>query len=163
MNSLKYIESKIFKKDSLYRQLNIWRFQTKKIVFTNGCFDVIHQGHIHFLMKAADMGSVLVVGLNSDSSVKRLKGTERPLQNENTRSLIMASFSMIDAVILFDEDTPFELIKFVKPNVLVKGGDYQIDQIVGADIVKSYGGEVKTVEFLEGFSSSLLIDNLRET
>ena len=124
------------------------------LVFTNGCFDILHRGHVEYLAKAADMGDVLVVGLNTDASVKRLKGEGRPVNNEEARALVLASLSFVDAVVLFDEDTPYELIKAVHPDVLVKGADYKVEDIAGYDIVTSYGGLVTTVPLVEGYSSS---------
>jgi D-glycero-beta-D-manno-heptose 1-phosphate adenylyltransferase len=164
------IQSKIYTKDAIAQQLSIWRFQRKKIVFTNGCFDIVHRGHIDYLAKAADMGDVLIVGVNSDASVKRLnKGDARPLQDEQSRALILAAFSFITAIIVFDEQTPLELIQFLKPDVLVKGADYNADEtdkqskkyIVGADVVKANGGIVKTIEFLEGYSTTAIENKIK--
>ena len=164
------IQSKIYTKDAIVQQLSIWRFQKKKIVFTNGCFDIVHRGHIDYLAKAADMGDVLIVGVNSDASVKRLnKGDARPLQDERSRALILAAFSFITAIVVFDEQTPLELIQFLKPDVLVKGADYNADEtdkqskkyIVGADVVKANGGVVKTIEFLEGYSTTAIENKIK--
>ncbi|MCS6981667.1 MAG: adenylyltransferase/cytidyltransferase family protein [Flavobacteriales bacterium] len=140
------------------RQLHRWRFLNKSIVFTNGCFDLIHPGHIHLLSAAADMGDVLLVGLNSDASVQRLKGAGRPRIPQDLRAMHLASLFFVDAVVLFEEDTPMKLIEQVRPDVLVKGSDYSPNTIVGADFVKSYGGRVEVVELLPGFSSSLLLN-----
>ena len=127
----------------------------KRIVFTNGCFDILHAGHVTYLQEAAALGDFLVVGINSDDSVKRLeKSPARPLQNEFSRTTVMAALQCVGAVIVFDEDTPLELIQAVKPDVLVKGADYKIEDIVGAKEVLAAGGEVKTLEFLPGFSTS---------
>lgn len=139
-----------------------WRMKNDKIIFTNGCFDLLHSGHVHLLSSAKDFGTKLIVGLNNDASVKRLKGDHRPIQNENDRALIMASQHLVDAVILFEEDTPLQLIQFIQPDFLVKGGDWEISKIVGADFVKSYGGEVKTISYLEGNSTSLLEEKLKK-
>lgn len=148
---------KIFQREQLIKQINTWRFLNRSIVFTNGCFDILHQGHIDYLMKAADLGTKLVVGINTDSSVKRLnKGKNRPIQDEETRAMIMASLFFVDAVILFDEDTPFELIKAIEPDVLVKGGDYTVENVVGSEIVKAKGGETVIIDLLEGFSTSAI-------
>jgi rfaE bifunctional protein nucleotidyltransferase chain/domain len=136
------------------------RFAEKKIVFTNGCFDVLHIGHLRLLMAAADMGDVLIVGLNSDDSVKRLKGAERPLHPQDIRAEQLAALVPVDAVIIFDEDTPENLIRLVKPDVLVKGGDYSESTIVGADFVKSYGGRVAIFETVGDFSSSGIIKKI---
>lgn len=165
-----FIQSKIYTTDSITPQLSIWRFQEKKMVFTNGCFDIVHRGHIDYLAKAADMGDALIVGVNSDASVKRLnKGDARPLQDEQSRALILAAFSFITAIIIFDEQTPLELIQFLKPNVLVKGADYDADEtnqkskkyIVGSDLVKANGGVVITIEYLEGFSTTAIENKIK--
>jgi len=132
----------------------------KKVVFTNGCFDIIHKGHIEYLSKAAGFGEKLIIGLNSDASVRRLKGEGRPVQDENSRSLILASMEFVDYVILFEEDTPFELIRQIQPEVLIKGGDYKAEDIVGYDIVTQKGGEVYCLEFIDGYSSSKIISTL---
>jgi rfaE bifunctional protein nucleotidyltransferase chain/domain len=155
MTNLEIIKRKIYSREALLRQLNIWRMQSKKIVFTNGCFDLLHHGHIDYLSKAADMGEVLVIGINSDASVKKLnKGSSRPIQNENDRALILSSIQFIEAIIIFDEETPYDLIKFAQPDVLVKGGDWKESEIVGADIVKANGGTVTTIPFVEGYSTT---------
>lgn len=170
IEALKIIESKIFTRDSLLHPLNIWKFKGDKIVFTNGCFDIVHRGHIDYLAKASDLGNLLIVGINSDASVKRLgKSSTRPLQDEKTRAMIMASLHFVNAVIIFDEDTPLDLIDFIKPQVLVKGADYDVNEtnktskkyIVGSDVVKANGGEVKTIEFLEGFSTTLIEQKIK--
>lgn len=129
----------------------------KKIVFTNGCFDVLHIGHIRLLLEAAAAGDILVVGLNSDASVKRLKGESRPVHSQELRAEMLAALVPVDCIILFEDDTPENLIKLVKPHVLVKGGDYTEDQIVGAEYVKSYGGEVRIFPTVEGHSSTQII------
>jgi rfaE bifunctional protein nucleotidyltransferase chain/domain len=132
-----------------------------KIVFTNGCFDLLHNGHLCYLMDAASLGDKLIIGLNSDASVKRLKGENRPIKNENERALQLASLAFVDAVILFEEDTPLELIKSIMPNLLVKGGDYSVGAIVGAEEVTKNGGEVKLIPFIKGYSSTNLIDQIK--
>lgn len=139
----------------LMRQIAIWRMKDYKIVFTNGCFDILHPGHIDYLSKAADLGDVLIIGVNSDASVKKLnKGANRPIQNENDRALILSVFQFVEALIIFEEETPYELIKAVQPDVLVKGGDWKESDIVGADIVKLKGGVVTTIPFVEGYSTT---------
>lgn len=139
---------------ALNRLLSIWRFQQKKIVFTNGCFDILHLGHVDYLTRARDLGDVLVLGLNTDASVKRLgKSPERPVNSETTRAAILSALECIDLVVLFDEDTPYELIQKVQPDVLVKGDDYKAEEIVGHDIVKAKGGEVVTIPLVKGFST----------
>jgi rfaE bifunctional protein nucleotidyltransferase chain/domain len=162
MSKLEIIKSKIFSKESLKYQLAIWRFLSKKIVFTNGCFDILHLGHIDYLSKAAEFGDVLIVGLNSDDSVRTIKGINRPINDENSRAMILAFLSFVSAVILFDEDTPYNLIKLVQPDVLIKGSDYKPEDIVGYDIVKAKGGEIKTIDFLPGYSTTSIIDKIKK-
>lgn len=135
--------------------------QNKKVVFTNGCFDLVHPGHIDYLRKARACGDVLIIGLNSDGSIKRLKGTQRPINDFEFRSIILSAFEFVDYIVKFEDNTPLFLIKQLKPNVLVKGSDYTVDKIVGAKEVLENGGEVKTIEFLEGFSSTLIINKIR--
>ena len=147
------IKNKIYSTSQLSlltSQLTMWRDQGLRIVFTNGCFDLLHRGHVEYLSKASDKGDVLVVGLNTDASVRRLKGESRPVNDEDARAIVLASLACIDAVVLFGEDTPYELIKVVRPDVLVKGADY----MVGYDIVTSYGGKVETVDLVEGYSTT---------
>lgn len=133
---------------------------SKKIVFTNGCFDILHLGHIDYLAKASDLGDILVLGVNSDASTRGLKGPNRPINNQEQRSVLLAALHFIDAVIIFDDPTPLELIKTVHPDVLVKGSDYNLSNIVGADIVQSYGGVVKTIDFLPGYSTTLIEEKI---
>lgn len=128
-----------------------------KVVFTNGCFDIIHVGHVRYLQEAKSLGDLLVVGLNTDRSVQKLKGPSRPLQNERARAEIMAALGCVDAVTLFSEDTPEELITAVRPDVLVKGGDYKIEDIVGGKFVQGYGGSVKSLQFVPGFSTTSIL------
>ena len=161
MRSVRSIPDKIFNDHELQQQLKRWRLQNKKIVFTNGVFDILHEGHIASLSKAASFGSVLIVGLNADASVKRLKGESRPVNNENSRALLLASLLMTDAIILFSEDTPLNLICSILPDVLVKGGDYTVEQIAGAKEVLANGGEVKIVPLVEGFSTTRIIQMLK--
>ena len=145
------------------RQIAAWRVWGDSIVFTNGCFDLLHPGHVDCLHKARQEGERLVVGLNTDASVQRLKGPSRPVQHQDARALVLAGLKAVDLVILFDEDTPLQLIKAIQPDVLVKGGDYDIDQIVGAKEVLANGGTVKTIPFLEGYSSSGIIDKIQRS
>lgn len=126
----------------------------KKIVFTNGCFDILHRGHVHYLREARRLGDALVVGLNSDASVKRLKGTSRPINSEQDRKFVLENLKCVDHVVLFTEDTPLELIRALRPQVLVKGGDWKIDQIVGANEVIAAGGEVYSLSFVDGYSTT---------
>jgi rfaE bifunctional protein nucleotidyltransferase chain/domain len=160
MTTLEITKAKIYSREVLLQRVAMWRFQHKKVVFTNGCFDILHKGHIDYLSRARDLGDVLIIGLNTDASVHRLKGEGRPLQDEKTRAMILASLRLVEAICLFDEDTPHDLISLVKPDVLVKGGDYTEDNIVGADIVKSNGGVVVTIPMTEGHSTSGLIERL---
>jgi rfaE bifunctional protein nucleotidyltransferase chain/domain len=153
---------KIYTTQTLLPLLQKWRDQGLKIVFTNGCFDLLHLGHVDYLEKARALGDKLVVGLNTDASVKRLKGDERPLQDEMARTRIMASLLFVDAVVLFDEETPYNLIKFVQPDILVKGDDYQPENIVGADIVLQKGGAVKTVSLVKGYSTTNIVEKVKK-
>ena len=136
------------------------KLHSQKIVFTNGCFDVLHFGHVQYLLEARKLGDLLVVGLNSDASVRRLKGESRPINGENERAFVLAALEFVDYVVVFEEDTPKKLIETVRPDVLVKGGDYQIENIVGADFVMQNGGTVTTIPFVEGFSSTRIIEQL---
>jgi D-glycero-beta-D-manno-heptose 1-phosphate adenylyltransferase len=163
MNKLEVVRQKITDHKNIARILAFWRFHKYKIVFTNGCFDILHRGHIEYLAKASTFGDILIIGLNSDKSVKSIKGSSRPLQDETTRSLVLASLYFVDKVILFDEDTPYELIKIIQPDVLVKGADYKPEQIVGYDIVKSGGGEIVTVELTEGYSTTGIINKMNQS
>ncbi|MBI3520341.1 MAG: D-glycero-beta-D-manno-heptose 1-phosphate adenylyltransferase [Bacteroidetes bacterium] len=159
----KKLSDKIYAKDhTLKRLLNLWSFQNKKVVFTNGCFDILHRGHVEYLCHARDLGDKLILGLNTDASVKRLgKSPERPINSEDTRALILAGLECVDAIVLFDEDTPLELITFVQPDVLVKGNDYKAEEIVGYDVVKAKGGEVITIQLVDGFSTTKLIEKMK--
>ncbi|UEG49256.1 D-glycero-beta-D-manno-heptose 1-phosphate adenylyltransferase [Ferruginibacter lapsinanis] len=160
MRNSKSITDKIITTAELPHLVNRWRLLGKKIVFTNGVFDILHEGHIASLSEAASFGDILVVGVNTDASVKRLKGESRPINNESARSLLLASIVLTDTIILFDEDTPLNLIKTILPDVLVKGGDYSIDQIVGAKEVIANGGEVKIVELVPGISTTAIIKKM---
>lgn len=171
LSALDVIQSKIFTLDALGPYIHVWQFKGNKVVFTNGCFDIIHRGHVDYLAKASDCGDVLIVGINSDASVKRQgKASSRPLQDEQTRAMIMASFHFVSAVIIFDENTPLELIKAIEPAVLVKGADYDANEtnkdskkyIIGSDVVKTKGGEVKTIPFLEGYSTTSIEERIKK-
>lgn len=133
--------------------------KSKRIVFTNGCFDVLHRGHVYYLAKAREMGDVLVVGLNSDGSTSRLKGDGRPVNNQNARAEVLGALGMVDYIIIFDEDTPLNLIKALEPDFLIKGGDYKVEEIVGYKEVHDQGGKVLTIPILEGYSSSSIINS----
>ena len=156
MAVIQSIESKII---STERWQDL-RGQFRKVVFTNGCFDVLHRGHVTYLAQAHELGDCLVVGLNSDTSVRRLKGENRPINNENDRAFVLAALSSVNYIILFEEDTPKKLIERVRPDILVKGGDYLIDNIVGADFVLENGGQVLTIPFVDGYSSTKTIQAL---
>ncbi len=161
MNKLDIIQAKIIDINDIEPLLTYWKLKNRKLVFTNGCFDILHRGHVEYLAQAASCGDELIVGVNTDSSVRRLKGETRPVQDEFARSMLMASLQFVSAVILFDEDTPYELIKKVQPDVLIKGSDYNVKNIVGYDIVKAKGGEVVTIDFVEGYSTSSIIEKLK--
>jgi D-glycero-beta-D-manno-heptose 1-phosphate adenylyltransferase len=152
------IPEKIFANVKIVLQVAQWRLQSKKIAFTNGVFDILHSGHIYSLSQAAKEADYLIVGLNSDASVKRLKGETRPINNQESRALVLASLVMVDAVVIFEEDTPLELINAIMPDVLVKGGDYTVEQIAGAKEVIANGGRVVINPVLEGFSTTTIIE-----
>jgi D-beta-D-heptose 7-phosphate kinase/D-beta-D-heptose 1-phosphate adenosyltransferase len=154
-------QDKIYTKDSLAKSLFKWKFFGKKIVFTNGCFDLLHAGHIHSLSQAAALGDILIIGLNSDASVKRLKGERRPLQTETHRATLLASLYMVDAVIVFENDTPLEIIEFILPDVLAKGGDYSPETVVGAKEVIENGGRVEIIPLIPGLSTTRLEQSLK--
>jgi rfaE bifunctional protein nucleotidyltransferase chain/domain len=162
MRSVQSIPNKIFTLPALQQQLKRWRLLNKKIVFTNGVFDILHQGHIASLSEAASHGNVLIVAVNADASVKKLKGDSRPVNGQDSRALLLASLMMTDAVIIFEEETPYNLITAVMPNVLVKGGDYTIETIVGAKEIIANGGEVIIAPILEGFSTTAIIERMKK-
>jgi len=154
MSHYQKIKNKIIEADQLDSLIAQWKQKDETIVFTNGCFDIIHQGHVDYLAKAADKGTKLIIGVNTDSSVSRIKGPNRPIQDEYSRMMILAAMQFVDAVILFDEETPINLINQVIPSILVKGSDYKPEDIVGYEIVVNNGGSVETIDFLPGFSTS---------
>jgi len=157
------LKEKIASQDQALKELKAWREKNKKIVFTNGCFDIIHPGHIDYLSQARDLGDILVLGLNTDQSVRRLnKGSNRPINDERTRAYVLAGLASVDLIVFFDEETPYNLIKLLQPNVLVKGKDYEVEKIIGFDILKENGGEVITIPFLDGYSTSSLIKKIIE-
>jgi D-glycero-beta-D-manno-heptose 1-phosphate adenylyltransferase len=162
MTRLESVYHKVLSGQELDRWIVIAGFKGKSIVFTNGCFDVLHRGHIEYLAKAAELGDLLVIGLNTDASVKKLKGPERPYLDQITRSHILASMSFVSAVVLFSEETPYNLISRIKPQYLVKGGDYDVEKIVGYDVVTAYGGQVLTIPLVPGFSSTGVISKMKE-
>lgn len=138
------------------------RLKKQKIVFTNGCFDILHYGHVSYLEDAKSCGDLLIVGLNSDASVKRLKGESRPINSELERAFVLCGLKPVDYVVIFDQDTPYDLVKLITPQVLVKGGDWKPEDIVGSDIVLNSGGEVKSLLFKEGFSTTKMINKISE-
>lgn len=157
MKQIEAINNKIYSLAELEKQVKEWSKENKKIVFTNGCFDIIHQGHIDYLAKARDLGDKLIIGLNTDLSVSSIKGPTRPIQDEKSRAIILASMQFVDAIVYFSDPTPYELIKTLQPDILVKGTDYKPEDIVGYDIVKAKGGEIITLTYLEGYSTTNII------
>lgn len=171
MKRLEFIQHKIHSLESLSRLIQTWRLKNEKIAFTNGCFDILHQGHITYLAQSAGYANRLIVGLNTDASVKRQgKGDNRPVNAEDSRALVLASLGFVDAIILFDSDTPYDIIKEIQPDVLLKGADYnpnqmdasQKDYIVGSDIVRQNGGEVIAVPLVDGFSTTSIIKKMQQ-
>lgn len=162
MNNLSIIRQKILFPENLSPTLNRWRDHRQKIVFTNGCFDILHVGHVEYLAQAKEKGDVLIIGLNSDNSVRRLKGENRPINPQNARAELLASLFFVDLVVIFEEDTPYQLIEIVQPDVLVKGADYQAKDVVGYDIVTKKGGKVETIELVEGFSTTKILQKLQQ-
>jgi rfaE bifunctional protein nucleotidyltransferase chain/domain len=163
MSHLNTLNNKIFTLEELKNQVNAWKQAGEEVVFTNGCFDIVHRGHIEVLARTADLGDKLIIGLNSDSSIQKLKGEDRPIINEQSRAVLLAALSFVDAVVLFSEDTPLNLISTLVPDVLAKGGDYEIETIVGYEIVQNNGGQVKLVPFVDGFSSTTIIDKIKNS
>ena len=161
MKNIAAIKAKILNRNEVNFFVRAARTTSKTIAFTNGCFDILHEGHIYSLSQAAKEADILVVGLNSDSSVRKLKGEHRPINNEHSRSLILASLLIVDVVVIFKEDTPLELIQVVQPDIFVKGGDYTIDQIAGAKEVIDGGGKVIINPIIEGFSTTGLIEKIK--
>jgi len=156
------IQQKIKLISELVTEIENLKKQGKSIVFTNGCFDILHKGHVDYLAKAADKGDVLIVAVNSDDSVKRLgKSPSRPIQDENARAYLIAALESVSFVLIFNEDTPFEIISLLKPNVLVKGSDYAVENIVGSDIVIKNGGKVEIIDFIEGYSTSKIEQKIK--
>ncbi len=161
MSHLEKINDKIISLQALKSRVKNWKSSNEKIIFTNGCFDILHKGHLEVLAKTADLGNRLIIGLNSDSSIKNLKGGNRPIVDENSRAILLAALSFVDAVVLFSEQTPLNLIAEIKPDILAKGGDYKITEIVGHEVVQQNGGEVITIPLTEGFSSTNIIDKIQ--
>jgi rfaE bifunctional protein nucleotidyltransferase chain/domain len=163
LKALQIIKNRIVERKQLKAIINRWRLKDENIVFTNGCFDILHQGHVDYLSKAADLGTRLVVGVNTDDSVKRLgKDANRPIQDEQSRAIIIAALRFVDLVVLFGEDTPLDLIGEIQPQVLVKGSDYKIEEIVGYESVIKSGGNVVAIDFLKGFSTTKIVEKARK-
>ncbi len=161
MDNLERIRYKICTLGEVLERVLAWRTSGERIAFTNGCFDLLHYGHIHYLAQARDLADRLVVGLNSTDSVRRLKGPHRPINDETTRAGVLAALQMVDAVVIFDDDTPQRLIEALQPDVLVKGGDWKPEQIVGASVVLARGGRVLSLPFVEGYSTTLIERKIR--
>ena len=162
MSHLNTIHNKIHNLKDIKIQIERWKQAGNEVVFTNGCFDIIHKGHIEVLARSADLGDKLIIGLNSDKSIQKLKGKNRPIIDEQSRAILLSALSFVDAIILFSEATPLKLISTLLPDVLVKGGDYEIETIVGYEIVQQNGGKVKLVPFLDGFSSTNIINKIKK-
>lgn len=163
MKATNSISKKIFTLENLKKQVAAWRVNNKTIAFSNGCFDILHEGHIFSLNQAASEADILIIGVNSDQSVKRLKGPERPINNEISRSIMLSNLAVVDAVVVFEEDTPLALIQSLMPDVIVKGGDYTIDQIVGSKEVIANGGRVVINPIVEGFSTTGIIEQIKKS
>lgn len=154
-------KNKIVSADDAVQIVNNWKHSGAKVVFTNGCFDILHLGHVDYLEKARNLGDYLIVGINSDSSVSNIKGTQRPIVDQHSRSRVIASLGFVDLVVIFDEETPYNLIKVLLPNLLVKGNDYLAENIIGADIVNKNGGKIETIELVKGYSTSKIISKIQ--
>lgn len=163
MSNLKNIKSKIYSLSDLKIQSDKWKENGEKIVFTNGCFDLVHRGHIEVLANTADLGDKLIIGLNSDSSIKELKGENRPIMDEISRSILLASLQFVDAIVFFSEETPYKLIETLIPDVLAKGGDYKVTEIAGNGVVLENGGEVILFPFIDGISSTNIVEKIKQS
>ncbi|MBN1948393.1 MAG: D-glycero-beta-D-manno-heptose 1-phosphate adenylyltransferase [Candidatus Cloacimonetes bacterium] len=155
------MNSKVRSWSEIKEIVDLHRKNSQKIVFTNGCFDILHAGHIHYLVAARQLGDILLLGLNSDSSVRRLKGTDRPINNQTDRATVLSHIDIIDYLVIFEEDTPYNLINHIKPDILVKGGDWPVEKIVGADIVLSCGGQVRSLPYLTGYSTTEIMHRMK--
>ena len=160
--SLEILNNKILDKERLLVKLTNWKEENKKIVFTNGCFDLIHLGHIEVIARSADLGDILIIGINTDNSIKRLKGKNRPIVEEISRAKQLAALEFVDAVVLFDQDTPIDLIKMINPNIITKGGDYNTDQVIGNDIVTQNDGEVVIIPLTQGYSTTSILEKIKD-
>ncbi len=159
---LESLKNKIIDREALKTLVSKIKGEQKSIIFSNGCFDLVHRGHVEYLAEASNLADVFILGLNTDNSVRRLKGSQRPLQDEYARAILMSGFSFIDYVVLFDEDTPYELISEIIPDILVKGNDYKAEEVVGYDIVTQNGGAVKTIPLVEGYSTSNIVEKIKK-
>ena len=162
MNNLNKITNKICTLSNLKTKVEKWKEKGEKVVFTNGCFDLVHRGHIEVLAKTADLGDRLIIGLNSDESIRELKGENRPIIDETSRAFLLAALQFVDAIVFFSEETPIILIKTIVPNILAKGGDYKTEDIVGNEIVIQNGGEVKTIPLTDGFSTTNIVEKIKK-
>ena len=160
MTNLKLLKNKIISSEIILNKVKAWKKNNQKIVFTNGCFDIIHLGHIELLAKASDLGDKLIIGINSDLSVKSLKGKERPVLDEKSRSIIIAALNFVDAVVVFEELTPLKIIKKIQPEIIVKGGDYNEDDVVGKNFISKYNGSVIILPLTKGFSSTSILNKI---
>jgi len=163
MDKLQFIKNKIIDINELKNKKAYWKFTEQRIVFTNGCFDIIHRGHIEYLAQAASYADIMIVGLNTDKSIKKIKGENRPVNNELSRAITIASLQFVNFVIMFNEETPYNLISEIVPDVLIKGSDYNKKDIVGYDIVKNNGGEIVTIDIIKGYSTTLIIDKIKKS
>ena len=163
MSNLKNIKSKIYSLSDLKTQSDTWKENGMKIVFTNGCFDLVHRGHVEVLANTADLGDRLIIGLNSDSSIKDLKGENKPIIDETSRAILLASLQFVDAIVFFSEETPHKLIETLVPDVLAKGGDYKVTEIAGHEVVLENGGEVILIPFIDGFSSTNIVEKIKQS
>jgi D-beta-D-heptose 7-phosphate kinase/D-beta-D-heptose 1-phosphate adenosyltransferase len=159
---MEFYRSKIKDHSSMKQEIDSLQSEGKRIVFTNGCFDILHPGHTRYLYSARELGDYLIVAVNSDASVRAIKGDERPVQPQEVRTEMLAALGCVDGVVVFDEEDPLKLIQYLMPDVLVKGGDWPEDKIIGADVVKGAGGEVKSIPFVTGFSTTDLINRLKQ-
>ena len=160
--SLEILNSKILDKKRLLVKLTDWKEEDKKIVFSNGCFDLIHLGHIEVIARSADLGDILIIGVNTDNSIKRLKGKNRPIVEEISRAKQLAALEFVDAVVLFDQDTPIDLIKMINPNIITKGGDYNTDQVIGNDVVTQNDGKVVIIPLTQGYSTTSILEKIKD-
>ncbi|MDD2622260.1 MAG: D-glycero-beta-D-manno-heptose 1-phosphate adenylyltransferase [Bacteroidales bacterium] len=163
MKSLQKFKNKIITLENYLSIQSNHNIENKKVVFTNGCFDILHQGHVDYLAQAADYGDLLIIGLNSDDSIRRIKGKHRPIMDQNARAILLAALVFVDYVIIFEEDTPYQLIQNIKPDILIKGNDYTEESMVGSDIVKAKGGKIITIPLVPGISTTHIVQKIKNT